>query len=513
MRSKVTTLLFLAILFGLPLGQIGLELARGERPLCLEVGPAFVERRLPAFEEDLRKASFVRHELVPRYQHAVSWLFGRGNEKAIEGRDGWLFYADDLELVTGPGLFDPSRAGRRAVEVIAELRDALAERDIALCVVPVPVKGMVDARWLSFGGGETWPENPDTQAFYDALAAAGVDCVDLRAPWREWSARFPDGLFLERDTHWRPELMQLVAELVAERVEPALPPIEPDPTVEEAEPGAVEVTTEGDLVTMLRLPDGADVWPPMTFEVHPAPGALAAPSTGSDVLLLGDSFTKIFSDPALDSGERAGFAERLAVELGRPIDTIALVGGSATAVRETLARRAGGLDGKRLVIWEFGLRALAQSPDAWRSVPLPPPSPEAPGDDEGSTPGGTDAAGAARPAREGVCTLRAELLEASRVRDDFDYAFCLVIHRYRVLEVLAGDCADDEVWVAFVGMEDFVVQEPSSFAIGTVHRLVLEPLEEHWDLEEDTWWDVTNDGLGADPTVPFHYAVEWSEDG
>ena len=503
MRHKITSGLFLAILAALPLGQIALELARGERPLCLEVGAAFVDQRLPEFEEDLRKASFVRHELVPLYQQVVSQLFGRGNEKAIEGRDGRFFYADDLDLICGTGFLEEGRGGRRAVEVITGFRDALAERDIALCVLPVPVKGMVDAAWLAFDR-ETHaaPENPDTQAFYDELAAADIDVIDLRAPWHAWAERFPDGMFLPRDTHWRPELMQLTAELVAEHLTPRLPA-----NLVDDESGRIEFEGEGDLMRMLRLPQGVRVWPAMTFELQPVAGELGQRTPTSDVLLLGDSFTEIFSDPELAMGERAGFGERLAVALGRPLDVIALVGGSSTTVREALARREGGLDGKSVVIWEFGFRALGEAADSWRDVRLPPPGPREAVTDP-SDAGGGDSGPPVELGPE--LKVRAELLEATRMREDFDYALCLIVHRYRVLSVERGELADEEVWVAFVGMQDFEVQEPSRFEIGSVQELALEPLEEHYDTEDTTWLDDTNGGQGADFNVPFRWAVEYS---
>ena len=106
--------------------------------------------------------------------------------------------------------------------------------------------------------------------------------------------------------------------------------------------------------------------------------------------------------------------------------------------------------------------------------------------------------------------MRAELVEATRMREDFDYALCLVVHRYRVLAVEAGESPGDEIWVAFIGMQDFEVQEASNFEIGSVQQLVLEPLELHYDIEDTTWLDDTNEGLGADFDVPFHWALEWS---
>ena len=92
-RLPLSTLAFFATICGLPLVQAGLELSRGEAVQALEVVGPIEASRLRAFEDDLHDASFVHRDLVPHYQRALFALFGRGNEKALVGRDGWLYYA------------------------------------------------------------------------------------------------------------------------------------------------------------------------------------------------------------------------------------------------------------------------------------------------------------------------------------------------------------------------------------------------------------------------------------
>ena len=57
MSRRPLTCLFLTLICGVPLGQAGLELARGERVQALEVIGPVREARLRAFEKDLRQAS------------------------------------------------------------------------------------------------------------------------------------------------------------------------------------------------------------------------------------------------------------------------------------------------------------------------------------------------------------------------------------------------------------------------------------------------------------------------
>lgn len=526
MCKRLISLVFLTVLFGLPLGQALLELRRGEAVGILGLAEAFREQRRPEFEEQLRKASFVRESWVPRYQEFLSRVLGRGNEKAIEGRAQSLFYADDLDLITGPGFMRPGQAGPRAVEIIVGFRDALRERGIELLVVPVPLKGMVDSELLSKPRPASVPaeladapRNPDQQAFFAALDEQGVHSLQLlplfleAARERSAAGQPPSGppsedpgVFLPRDTHWRPELMELSAARIASRVRELL--TEQSPSGARAAGFAIgeqRVRADGDLVRMLRLPEGVEVWKPMQLVVHPvldASGARLGPDPQADVLLLGDSFTRVFSDPELGLGEGAGLAEQLAAKLGRPIDSIALLGGSATAVRETLARRAGGLDGKRLVVWEFGMRALGEGPGAWGDVVLPSQGRGA-SQDPGQPGGGAGESGevAGQP-----LVVEARLVAACRIPAEFDYAFCLVIHEYAVERTLSGALEAESIWVAFPGMVDYEREAPDSWSAGLRQRLTLEDLELHHSLEETSYVDAN-----APLDQPIYWAVELTE--
>ena len=84
------------------------------------------------------------------------------------------------------------------------------------------------------------------------------------------------------------------------------------------------------------------------------------PSRDADVLVLGDSFSNIYSLESMGWGNAAGFVEQLSYVLRRPVDRIVQNDEGAFATREML-RRAGDerLDGKRVVIYQFAARELA----------------------------------------------------------------------------------------------------------------------------------------------------------
>jgi alginate O-acetyltransferase complex protein AlgJ len=116
---------------------------------------------------------------------------------------------------------------------------------------------------------------------------------------------------------------------------------------------------------MLKLMKSDKFFPPekVTIRQVVTGNGLWRPSRDADVLLLGDSFSNIFSFEAMGWGESAGFAEHLSFALRRPIDCILRNSDASFATREILsnelARGRDRLAGKKLVIWEFATRELS----------------------------------------------------------------------------------------------------------------------------------------------------------
>jgi hypothetical protein len=100
----------------------------------------------------------------------------------------------------------------------------------------------------------------------------------------------------------------------------------------------------------------------------------------AEVLVLGDSFTNIYSMEELGWGTSAGLAEQLAFALQRPVDRIAQNDAGSNATRRLLSRElARGTDrlaGKKVVVWQFAMRELAFGD--WPLLPMevgsPPPA-------------------------------------------------------------------------------------------------------------------------------------------
>jgi alginate O-acetyltransferase complex protein AlgJ len=327
---------------------------------------------LKAAEKSIESASVVSAWLLPRVQSVLTGKLRAGNEQVYLGRDSWLFYRPDVDYITGPPFLDPFQMRHRVyvdrvqpdpVKAIVDFRNQLAARGIDLIAMPVPMKPGIDGNKLSARAEENAPlHNASFVEFKARLENAGVRVFDpgpLLVQRKAILRGTP--IYLESDTHWRPETMEFVAEKLSFIITPPGPlprtPLEVRDT---------EISALGDIARMLKLPPSQNLYRPEKVTVHEVlSGSTPWRSTKeADILLLGDSFSNIFSLDALGWGESAGFAEHLSRALGGiPLDCILRNSDAAFATREMLSRElARGRDrlaGKKLVVWEFAARELA----------------------------------------------------------------------------------------------------------------------------------------------------------
>jgi len=113
---------------------------------------------------------------------------------------------------------------------------------------------------------------------------------------------------------------------------------------------------------MLDLPEGASLFPTETVWVRRVLSPDGTPwrsAREADVLLLGDSFTNIYSLESMGWGPSAGLAEQVSYVLGRPVDRLVQNDAGAFATRAMLQREPDRLTGKRVVIYQFAARELS----------------------------------------------------------------------------------------------------------------------------------------------------------
>lgn len=331
-------------------------------------------------EDAIGERSLAVKILRPVTQWILSRVLGAGTEFVYLGEAPWLFYGPDLRYVTGQGFLTPFEHRRRSEgadtvsgppesdprSAILDLYQVLLARDIQLIVMPTPVKPSIEFEQL--GGSQIAPtvevENPSYRTFVDELRQQGVLVFDVGEVIRTARETSDGPFYLATDTHWRPDTVELVAHHLASFVADAVQlPVSMSTPLESS---YSEITNHGDTARLLGLNPDQPLFLPETVQIRrvtPAARTRWLPDSNADILLLGDSFTNVYSLKTMGWGESAGLAEQLSFEMRRPIDRLSQNDAGASAPRALLAAELGRgrdrLAGKRAVIFQFANRELA----------------------------------------------------------------------------------------------------------------------------------------------------------
>jgi hypothetical protein len=367
---------FVALIAAPSLIQTCWELAESERPRVLEVfDQPPTARNLHAFERDIEDSSLVVKRLRPPMQYAQYMLLGDAGEKAVLGRDGWLFYRPGVRyLIEREAETIASRApAADPLPAILSFRDQLRARGIELSVMIVPDKESIYPEKLSRraeGSGVIICAR--TRLLLEQLKNHGIDVVNLFEEFgrakQESSRSRPPSLYLVQDSHWTSEGARLAAGSVGKRIIKRGWVMPGSILYEER---TVQVRRLGDVIQMLQVPRLERAIEPeliTCMQVAQADSkSLYRDEADSRVLVLGDSFLRIYER---DEPGSAGFIAHLARELQQPLTSIVSDGGASTVVRQELARRPQLLSGKKLVIWEFVERDIGEGTEGWQVLPL-----------------------------------------------------------------------------------------------------------------------------------------------
>lgn len=377
----------------------------------------WTSRYLRAFEKKVEDENALVLAVRPRYQLAVWNIFNDPGEKVVLGAAGdcigagcerdtamasdrWLFYRQDVEFLVQPSPLDVRSAKLdNPIKAIEKFRDQLKAKGVELLVVITPGKPSIYPERLTGHASDGVAGNAaglqsHGKKILDSLTRAGFNTVDLYTPLL--AAKKDDAslgpLYLNDDTHWTPRGAELAAAEIAKKVR------------EMADAGIVNIGEEsmnyaafdsiadrmGDVGEMSGLNKfnafkvqkvvGHVVSQQEVSERKEPPADSLSDSTivydttktpfkddfrKAKILILGDSFSRIYQT---DSPVNAGWIAHFAKNMNRPVASIVSDGGASTLVREKLARKAGVLKGKKLLIWEFVERDLRFGAEGWKDV-------------------------------------------------------------------------------------------------------------------------------------------------
>jgi hypothetical protein len=313
------------------------------------------------FETSLEDSSALVEAVRPATLDALLRFGGAGSEEAYVGRDGWLFYRPDVDALLQP----PAKLGAAAQGLAAFAAD-LAEQGIRLVFVATPGKASIHPEKIARGAGDAplMPAGWDgfagllADAWKKEAAARGLSeqpapvIIDPSKVLREQALASGQPQYLVNDSHWSPAGMELVAAAIAGELG----------SEATSEPPAAtnEINAVGDTARMLKLPAGSPIL--QKQRVMTAPVKEWAPDRNAPVLLLGDSYTNIYSSEDLGWGTQAGLAERVSHRLGAPVDRLSRNDAGALEARRMLAAEAAQdpdwLEGKDVLVWQLSLREV-----------------------------------------------------------------------------------------------------------------------------------------------------------
>ncbi len=300
----------------------------------------------------------------------------------VVGEDGWLYFAPELRHL-GVGRFwgDAAASVSRATKpefadplpAIVDFNGQLEGAGIELILVPVPPKAVIYPEHL-FADSDAPATNGRIddahQAFYKLLREQGVEVLDLVPALLK--AKKTSHMFCKQDTHWSGQACVEVARILKERLA-EMPWFAAHPKNEYTSE-TIEREITGDLWTAPGDDSIAKEKVTLRQVGAGAPGGLepVPPDPKSPVVLLGDSHNLVFHAGSDMHAVGAGLPDQLALELGFPVDLVAVRGSGATPARVNLLRRArapGYLEGKKVVIWCFTAREFTES-SGWTKVPV-----------------------------------------------------------------------------------------------------------------------------------------------
>ncbi len=340
------------------------------RALCgIKHYGVWTSRYLRAFEKKVEDENVLVLKFRPQYQLAVWNVFNEPGEKVVlgAGEGRWLFYRQDVEFLVQPSPLDVRSAKLdNPIQAILKFREQLKKKGVELLVVITPGKPSIYPERLTGASGEK-PIASHGKAILDSLTKLGLNTVDLYTPLLAAKANDANlgELYLNDDTHWTPRGAELAAGEIAKKVNSMVNA----GLIDIGEPSVDYEVTDSLADRMGDIGEMSGLNKFNVFKVQQVTGHVVSPFKDdfrkSKILILGDSFSRIYQT---DAPVNAGWIAHFARNISRPVSSIVSDGGASTLVREKLARKAGVLKGKKLLIWEFVERDLRFGAEGWKKI-------------------------------------------------------------------------------------------------------------------------------------------------
>ncbi|MHB0999231.1 MAG: alginate O-acetyltransferase AlgX-related protein [Armatimonadota bacterium] len=305
------------------------------------------------------------------------------SQSVIQGKDGILFFVPELRSLSAGQFWGTNAAKVSRVSnieyadplpAILDFKSQLDKAGIDLLIVPVPAKSTIYPEAISsvnVSAANRTIMRTDLyqQEFYTLLRSKGVKVLDLVPSFIKNRSGNAGPLYCRQDTHWSGQACVIAGGLIGAEINKY--PWAKSIKKKKYESEKKTVSIKGDLLEALGDASIKSESLTLTFIKEKTAAGMVPVSEWrqSPVLLLGDSHNLIFHSGGDMQAQGAGLADHLAVNLGFPVDVVAVRGSGATPSRINLLRRNDNLKGKRLVVWCFSIREFTEG-QGWRKVPL-----------------------------------------------------------------------------------------------------------------------------------------------
>ena len=337
---------------------------------------------LPEAAED------VNLEVVDSFKADCAQLAENARGLSVVGDEGWLFSKNELRHIS-VGEFWGESAGmisrakrverRDPLPAIVDFKERLDRLGIELIFLPIPPKAMIYPDKISESirakyGKDSPRLDIHHQQFYRILRDKGINVIDLVPEFLTNRYDQKGYLYCKTDTHWSGLASIRATKLIA--LELKNKAWMKDITKKRFDADYRTVRIRGDLLRELQEQEGIeDEKLELRFVGTRTSNGLKPvdPNPNSPVILMADSHGLIFHVGGDMLAHGAGLADQLALDLGFPVDLIAVRGSGATPARVNLYRRAkkeGYLAKKKVLIWCIAAREFTESVDGWGKVPV-----------------------------------------------------------------------------------------------------------------------------------------------
>lgn len=268
------------------------------------------------FEDFMDERFVLANELKPHVQRFLLLSFAKGNSKVHVGKENHLFFEEDTKVLTSKKNCDNKNL---IVENFRRLDNHFKGNKVKFYVGILPSKSRIlHDKYNNVNLTRNSSHHECYDSLHSSLKKQGLDVFDVKEFFNSLST---DNPFLKYDSHWSFETMELFASFIAEQLRHEVRNIDQESL--SLTKNQLVVRNHGDLYDMLDT-GSTSVEKQKIFvdQISGNNGRNIANDRNSNIILIGDSFTNIYSDKSLRWGENAGLAYQLSYRLKKSINAI-----------------------------------------------------------------------------------------------------------------------------------------------------------------------------------------------